>query len=92
TKKWLKRSVKNAARAWIGWPISYGELVPFYDEVEAYLGLYGKKDNVATLPDGIYAKPASLTPAEQIIKQAVENRWPERHVVSWRYIAPEADR
>ncbi|MFL5016308.1 MAG: GMC oxidoreductase, partial [Rhizobium sp.] len=45
-----------------------------------------------TLPDGIYAKPASLTPAEQIFKQAVENRWPERHVVSWRYIAPDADR
>ncbi|MGO7998323.1 GMC family oxidoreductase, partial [Rhizobium ruizarguesonis] len=57
-----------------------------------YLGLYGNKDNVATLPDGIYAKPASLTPAEQILKQAVENRWPERHVVSWRYIAPDADR
>ncbi|MBY5800764.1 GMC oxidoreductase [Rhizobium leguminosarum] len=92
--RWTDDDFKIRSRAGKGvdWPVSYDELVPFYDEVEAYLGLYGNKDNVATLPDGIYAKPASLTPAEQIFKQAVENRWPERHVVSWRYIAPDADR
>ncbi|CDZ30729.1 GMC family oxidoreductase [Neorhizobium galegae] len=74
------------------WPISYADLAPFYAEVESYLGLYGQEDNVATLPDGIYAKRANLTPAEEVFKAAVETRWPERRVVSWRYIAPEPER
>ena len=74
------------------WPVSYSELAPFYNEVESCLGLYGNTDGVETLPDGIYAHPAKLTPAEEIFKSEVESRWPERHVVSWRYIAPDAER
>ncbi len=92
--RWTDEDFKIRSRTGKGvdWPVSYDELVPFYDEVESYLGLYGNKDNVATLPDGVYARPASLTPAEQVFKQAVESRWPDRHVVSWRYIAPDAER
>ncbi|MCA1408030.1 GMC family oxidoreductase [Ensifer sp. IC3342] len=92
--RWTDEDFKIRSRTGKGvdWPISYDELAPFYDEVEAYLGLYGNKDNVPTLPDGVYAKPASFTPAEQAFKQAVESRWPERHVISWRYIAPDAER
>lgn len=76
----------------VDWPVSYAELAPFYDEVESCLGLYGNEDHVATLPDGVYAKPAKLTPAEEIFKREVESRWPDRHVVSWRYVAPEIER
>jgi choline dehydrogenase-like flavoprotein len=76
----------------VDWPISYDELAPFYAEVESYLGLYGNEDGVSSLPDGVYAKPAKLTPAEETFKHEVESRWPDRHVVSWRYIAPEAER
>ncbi|UIK08479.1 GMC oxidoreductase [Neorhizobium galegae] len=76
----------------VDWPLSYEELDPFYAEVESYLGLYGQEDHVSTLPDGIYSKRATLTPAEESFKAAVEGRWPERRVVSWRYIAPEAER
>lgn len=76
----------------VDWPVCYGDLAPLYDEVEAYLGLYGNRDGVATLPDGVYSRPAGLTPAEQVFKQSVEGRWPERRVVSWRYIAPDPER
>lgn len=76
----------------VDWPLSYADLEPFYTEVESYLGLYGQKDDVSTLPDGVYAKQAKLTPAEEWFKVAVEGRWPERRVVSWRYVAPEAER
>ncbi|KRB58401.1 oxidoreductase [Rhizobium sp. Root708] len=92
--RWTDEDFKIRSRTGKGvdWPISYEEMTPFYDEVETYLGLYGNKDNAPTLPDGVYAKPASLTPAEETFKGAVESRWPERRVVSWRYIAPDADR
>lgn len=76
----------------VDWPISYKEIAPYYEEVESYLGLYGNRDDASTLPDGIYSKPASLTPAEYVFKEAVEGRWPDRRVVSWRYIAPDAER
>jgi choline dehydrogenase-like flavoprotein len=76
----------------VDWPISYNELAPFYAEVESYLGLYGNEDRVSTLPDGVYARPAKLTPAEEVFKREVEQRWPDRHIVSWRYIAPDAAR
>lgn len=76
----------------VDWPVSYDELAPYYAEVESSLGLYGNPDGVETLPDGVYAHPAKLTPAEETFKAEVEGRWPERHVVSWRYIAPDGER
>ncbi|CAN7740038.1 GMC oxidoreductase [Rhizobium sp. LjRoot258] len=74
------------------WPVSYDELRPFYEEAESLLGLYGNPDGVETLPDGVYAKRAGLTPAEEAFKAKVEGKWPGRHVVSWRYIAPDPTR
>ncbi|KQR71608.1 GMC oxidoreductase [Rhizobium sp. Leaf341] len=92
--RWTDDDFKIHARTGKGvdWPISYAEIAPLYAEVESYLGLYGNKDDVSTLPDGVYAKRASLTPAEQTFKHAIESRWHNRHVVSWRYIAPDAAR
>lgn len=84
--------IKTLTGSGVDWPISYDELQPYYAEVESHLGLYGNADGVSTLPDGVYAKPAKLTPAEETFKRAVEERWPDRHVVSWRYIAPETER
>lgn len=76
----------------VDWPISYDDLAPYYDEVEACLGLYGNPDGLETLPDGFYKGPARLNPAEQHFKTAVEDRWPERHVIAWRSLAPEPTR
>ncbi|MBB3395460.1 MULTISPECIES: GMC family oxidoreductase [unclassified Rhizobium] len=84
--------IKSRTGKGVDWPISYDELEPYYNEVESCLGLYGNEDGVETLPDGVYAHPAGLTPAEEIFKADVEARWPERRVVSWRYVAPDAER
>ncbi len=92
--RWTDDDFKIQSRTGKGvdWPVSNDELAPYYAEVESYLGLYGNKDGVETLPDGVYAHPAKLTPAEETFKIEVEGRWPERSVVSWRYIAPDAER
>lgn len=76
----------------VDWPISYDEIVPFYEEVEECLGLYGQADNIPTLPDGIYAHEAQLTAAEMLFKHEVEGKWPDRRVTSWRYIGHEPTR
>lgn len=92
--RWTDDDFKARSRTGRGvdWPISYDEIAPFYDEVEAFLRLYGNADGVEALPDGVYAAPAKLSPAERHFKAAVEGRWPERHVVAWRSIAPEPSR
>lgn len=70
------------------WPISYADIAPYYDEVEEYLGVRGNCDHIASLPDGRYSAAVALVPPEQTFKKKVEQLWPERHVVSWRYMLP----
>jgi choline dehydrogenase-like flavoprotein len=92
--RWTDDDFKVRARTGKGvdWPIGYDDLVPHYEQVERSLGIYGQVDNVPTLPDSIYAHRAELNESETLFKQAVESRWPERKVVTWRYIGPEPTR
>lgn len=92
--RWTDDDFKIRTRTGRGvdWPVSYDEIAPFYDEVERCLGLYGRADNVPTLPDGVYAQEAKLNAAEELFKAEVESKWPERKAVAWRYIGPEPTR
>lgn len=92
--RWTDDDFKQQSRTGRGvdWPIGYDDLVPYYEEVERSLGLYGEEDNVATLPDSIYSHRAEMTAAERGFKQDVETQWPERKIVTWRYIGPEPSR
>ena len=36
------------------WPISYGELAPFYDRVEPVFRVSGRKEGLPQLPDGVF--------------------------------------
>lgn len=72
------------------WPISYKDLAPYYDQVEEFLGVIGTTDGIPNLPDGKYIKRAGLGRLEQKLKQTVEAKWPDRHVVPWRYVDQRA--
>ncbi|NDU99383.1 GMC oxidoreductase [Pseudoroseicyclus tamaricis] len=76
----------------VDWPISYDDLAPYYDEVEGFLGLYGNADGVESLPDPVAKHPAHLSPAEEAFKANLERRFPARHAVAWRAVAPTPDR
>lgn len=92
--RWTDDDFKALTRTGSGvdWPFAYADLAPYYDEIETCLGLYGNADKVQALPDGIYTAPAKLTEAECKFKAAIEDRWPDRHVVAWRSIAPDPAR
>jgi choline dehydrogenase-like flavoprotein len=85
---------KGASRDGIGtdWPVSYSDIEPYYQRVEEFVGIYGQQDALPQMPDGCYVGPSKLTRAEEQFKTAVEGRWPERKVVSWRYAAPNPAR
>lgn len=74
------------------WPISLEDLAPFYDDVERFHGVYGSHEGIPNLPDGVYRGPSYLNQAEQAFKNTVKNHWPERHVLPWRYAAPNSHR
>lgn len=92
--RWTDDDFKMHSRTGSGvdWPIGYDELVPYYEEVERSLALYGEQDDVPTLPDSIYGHRAEMTAAERVFKSDVESQWPERRIVTWRYIGPEPSR
>ena len=69
------------------WPISYPDLAPYYDEVEAFIGVSGTQESVANLPDGRFGSPQGMTAGERRFKQAVEARWRDRRVISGRSAA-----
>jgi choline dehydrogenase-like flavoprotein len=83
---------KAASRDGVGedWPISYADLVPYYDNIEDFLGIIGTEEQIPNLPDGRYRATAKMSRLEQQFKQRVESTWPERKVVPWRYVCADA--
>jgi len=51
------------------WPITYGELKPFYDKVDRMIGIYGTVENIPSEPDGIFLPPPKPRLNELFIKQ-----------------------
>jgi len=45
-----------------GWPIGSADLAPYYDQLEAWLGVRGQRDGLPQLPDGCFAPPPALHP------------------------------
>jgi choline dehydrogenase-like flavoprotein len=54
------------------WPITYEELAPYYDKVEAYIGVFGTKENVPNAPDGVFLPPPKPRCTETLIKKACD--------------------
>ena len=83
---------KAASRDGIGedWPIGYDELVPYYDKVEEFIGLYGTREGIPNLPDGKYFIQAGYSRVEKQFKDTIESTYPDRKVIPWRYARKEA--
>jgi len=92
--RWSDDDFRIATRTGSGtdWPFSYDDLKPFYEDAERLLGIHGLEENVPTMPDSVYAKPAGFTEAEKLFKANVEGRWPNRRVTTWRYIGHDPSR
>lgn len=74
----------------IDWPVSYNDLLPYYEKVEDFLGIIGAEDNIPFIPNGKYIKQAGLSTLEKEFKTKVESKWPERKVMPWRYVKKAA--
>ncbi|MGA8671495.1 MAG: GMC oxidoreductase, partial [Terracidiphilus sp.] len=50
----------------------YEDLAPYYDKVEAYIGVFGSKENVPNAPDGVFLPPPKPRCTETLIKKACD--------------------
>lgn len=59
----------------VDWPIRYNDIAPWYDYVEKFIGINGKKEGIPHLPDGVFQSPMEMNCAEELVKQKIESRY-----------------
>ncbi|MCS7026055.1 MAG: GMC family oxidoreductase [Bryobacteraceae bacterium] len=59
----------------VNWPISYEDLVPYYEEVERYVGISGMAEGLPQLPDSIFLPPMEMTCGELKLRKAVKEKF-----------------
>lgn len=74
---------KAASRDGYGedWPISYADLMPYYEKVERYMGIRGIAENKPNLPDSIFLPGMKMTATEQLLKLALDGHRKDYQVV-----------
>lgn len=86
TQRWSNLDFEGPARDGfaVDWPIRYPDLDKWYGYVERFVGISGNKDGLPQLPDGDFLPPIVLNCMEEHFKEAVEQNFPGRHVISGR--------
>jgi choline dehydrogenase-like flavoprotein len=56
------------------WPVSYKDLVPYYEMVEDYVGISGQAENVPELPDSRFHPAMPMSCAEMQLRTRVKEK------------------
>lgn len=62
------------------WPISYKDVAPYYDLVERYVGITGRKEGSDVLPDGEFLPPMEMSCQEWAIARCGKEVWADADV------------
>lgn len=57
------------------WPVRYGDIAPWYDYVESYIGISGRKEGLLQLPDGQFLPPMELNCVEQYLRDQLKEQY-----------------
>jgi choline dehydrogenase-like flavoprotein len=68
----------------VDWPIRYKDIKPWYGYVEKFIGLSGRKENLAHLPDGEFLPPIELNCVENFFSEEISKKFPGRLVTPAR--------
>ncbi|MEX0893438.1 MAG: GMC family oxidoreductase, partial [Gemmatimonadota bacterium] len=55
------------------WPISYGDVAPYYDRVDRFVGIFGSHEGLPNDPDGIFQPAPQPRCYELLIKQGCDD-------------------
>jgi choline dehydrogenase-like flavoprotein len=56
------------------WPISYDEMVPYYEQVERYVGISGTAEKLPQLPDSVFQPGMAMTCGEEVFKSGLAKK------------------
>jgi len=59
----------------VDWPIRYRDVKPWYDYVESYIGVSGRKDHLTQLPDGPYLPAMELNCVERHLEASIKQTY-----------------
>lgn len=62
----------------VDWPIRYKDIAPWYDYVESFAGISGRKDGLKQLPDGNFLPPMDLNCVEDHLRQKIAENYTDR--------------
>ena len=68
----------------VDWPIRYADLAPWYDHVESFAGISGQAEGLPQLHDGDFLPPMPMNCVETMVKEKIENAFPERRMTIGR--------
>ena len=69
---WAGHSLRFGPQDFESWPISYGQVAPYYSRAERLMGVYGYRDGLSNMPDGEFLKPVPMRCAEERLRLGVE--------------------
>ena len=78
--RWSDLDFGANARDGVGvdWPIRYDDIASWYDYVEAYAGISGRKEGLPHLPDGPFLPPMEMNAGEKAMKAGIEAAYEDR--------------
>lgn len=68
----------------VDWPFRYEDVAPWYDQVEAAIGVSGAQDGLPQLPDGRFQPPMEMYAVERHARDRIREAFPDRHMVIGR--------
>lgn len=83
-QRWSDLDFEANAREGFGvdWPIRYKDLAPWWGHVERFVGIQGRRENLAHLPDGEFQEPWPLNAAEQKAREVLLTRFGGERVIT----------
>lgn len=67
----------------IDWPVRYKDIAPWYDYVERFIGVSGKKEGYSQVPDGQFLPPIEMSCIEKHIKEKIESTWADIYILNY---------
>jgi choline dehydrogenase-like flavoprotein len=68
----------------VDWPIRYKDIAPWYDYVESFIGVSGRAEGLAHLPDGKFLPPMELNCVEEVFRDKIAEKFNGRKLTIGR--------
>ena len=68
----------------VDWPVRYKDMSPWYDYVESYIGVSGRSEGLAHLPDGKFLPPMELNCVEEVFRDKLAEKFNGRKLTIGR--------